>query len=127
MLGRQGRCDVFASVSRPHESSTNDSIGECRLSCGAQVIEILYAVGIILALLIIVDKLNRARVDRLRGRGIYPPSGQETEANVERLLMMGRKIDAIKVYRAVHGVGLKEAKQAVDELVRRHDVGRSRD
>ena len=41
--------------------------------------------------------------------------------------MMGRKIDAIKVYRAVHGVGLKEAKQAVDELVRRHDVGRSRD
>ena len=91
------------------------------------MVEILYVIGGIVALLFIVDKLNRARVDRLRGRGIYPPSGQETAADVERLLMMGRKIDAIKVYRAVHGVGLKEAKQAVDELVRRLDVGRSRD
>ncbi len=41
--------------------------------------------------------------------------------------MMGRKIGAIKVYRAIHGVGLKEAKEAVDELVQRLDVGQSRD
>ena len=91
------------------------------------MVEFLYVIGAILALLFIVDKLNRARVDRLRGRGIYPASGQETEADVERLVMMGRKIDAIKVYRAIHGVGLKEAKEAVDELVHCLDVGQSRD
>ncbi len=88
--------------------------------------EILYAAGILLALVFVVDKLNRARVDRLRGRGIYPPSGQETEADVERLVMMGRKIDAIKVYRQVHGVDLKEAKEAVDKLAKRLDLGQPR-
>jgi ribosomal protein L7/L12 len=30
--------------------------------------------------------------------------------------MRGHKIDAIKVYRRLHGVGLKEAKDAVERL-----------
>ncbi|NNL65916.1 MAG: hypothetical protein HKP30_06725, partial [Myxococcales bacterium] len=34
------------------------------------------------------------------------------------LLQAGRKIDAIKAYRAEHGVGLREAKDAVDALDR---------
>lgn len=39
-----------------------------------------------------------------------------TEEDIPRLLMSGHKIDAIKVYRRLHGVGLKEAKEAVEHL-----------
>lgn len=37
------------------------------------------------------------------------------EAIVE-LVIAGKKIEAIKLYREVHGVGLKEAKDAVDKI-----------
>jgi ribosomal protein L7/L12 len=35
---------------------------------------------------------------------------------VQSLLMQGKKIQAIKVYRDLTGVGLKEAKDAVEQL-----------
>ena len=40
---------------------------------------------------------------------------------------MGHKIEAIKVYRALHGVGLKEAKEAVEQLAKQRDIGRPGD
>jgi len=39
-----------------------------------------------------------------------------TEEDIPRLLMGGHKIDAIKVYRRLHGVDLKGAKEAVEHL-----------
>jgi large subunit ribosomal protein L7/L12 len=39
-----------------------------------------------------------------------------TEGDVQRLLAAGRKIEAIKLYRELNGVGLKEAKDAVERL-----------
>ena len=47
-----------------------------------------------------------------------PPPGESTMDDVQRLLSEGHKIAAIKVYREVHGVGLKEAKEAVEALQR---------
>ena len=44
--------------------------------------EILYAVGILVALLFIWDRLNRSKVERLRRQGLYPAPGQETEGEV---------------------------------------------
>ena len=41
-----------------------------------------------------------------------------SEAGVRALLQAGRKIEAIKLLRLVRGVGLKEAKDMVDELER---------
>lgn len=38
--------------------------------------------------------------------------------DVEALIRDGRKIEAIKRYRELHGVGLREAKDAVDALER---------
>ncbi len=38
-------------------------------------------------------------------------------ASVEELLLAGRKIEAIKLYRRQHGAGLKEAKEAVEALL----------
>jgi ribosomal protein L7/L12 len=40
-----------------------------------------------------------------------------TEADFRALLAAGRKIDAIKVYRRLHGVDLKTAKETVDQMV----------
>lgn len=39
-----------------------------------------------------------------------------TEEDIPRLLMTGHKIDAIRVYRRLHGVDLKTAKEAVERL-----------
>ena len=39
-----------------------------------------------------------------------------TEQDLTRLLMGGHKIDAIKVYRRLHDVDLKTAKEAVERL-----------
>jgi ribosomal protein L7/L12 len=42
-----------------------------------------------------------------------------TEEDIPRLLMGGHKIDAIKVYRRLHDVDLKAAKEAVERLAAR--------
>ena len=81
--------------------------------------EALYVVGGLVALLVLWGWVSQSRIDRSRQQGIYPEPGQETDRDVERLVSMGRKIDAIKVYRAVHKVGLKEAKEAVEALAAR--------
>ena len=50
------------------------------------------------------------------------PSPDASEA-VESALLAGRKIEAIKLYREEHGVGLREAKEAVEAIERaRRDV-----
>ena len=63
------------------------------------------------------------RLDRLEWKvdlilnhlGIHPPAAGVTDGIAE-LLAEGRKIEAIKLYRERTGVGLKEAKDAVDRL-----------
>lgn len=38
------------------------------------------------------------------------------QTEIEQAIFSGRKIEAIKIYRAAAGVGLKEAKEAVETL-----------
>ncbi|WKZ48901.1 MAG: hypothetical protein QY306_05980 [Anaerolineales bacterium] len=51
-----------------------------------------------------------------------PPSGVRDydnpvlESKIRSLLTKGKKIDAVKIYREEYGVGLKEAKDAVDRI-----------
>lgn len=52
----------------------------------------------------------------LRARGLYPADGHETDEDVLRLVQAGEKIMAIRCYRSLHKVGLKEAKDAVERL-----------
>jgi ribosomal protein L7/L12 len=54
-------------------------------------------------------------------RGERPASGPprrdavpRTEATIDGLIQAGQKIAAIKAYRALHGVDLKTAKDAID-------------
>ena len=38
------------------------------------------------------------------------------KGSVQELILRGQKIQAIKLYREISGVGLKEAKEAVDQM-----------
>lgn len=64
----------------------------------------------------VIDGANRRRIRNLRQSGVYPPPGRGTEGDVRRLLSLGRKIDAIKLYREIRGVDLKSAKEAVEKI-----------
>ena len=50
---------------------------------------------------------------RLQSRNVSP-----SPEHIDELLRAGQKIEAIKEYRALHGVGLKEAKDAIDARCR---------
>lgn len=69
---------------------------------------ILIAVGIVA---LVAAFLVSQMLDRGAGgpRLPAPPAREATEADVIRLAMAGQKIEAIKLYRALSGLGLKEA------------------
>jgi ribosomal protein L7/L12 len=46
-------------------------------------------------------------------------TSEPTDATVEDFVRRGQTIEAIKLYREQHSVGLKEAKDAVDAMERR--------
>ena len=46
-----------------------------------------------------------------------PAERSQLEFELQRALTERRKIDAIKLYRALHGIGLKEAKEAVERML----------
>ena len=47
---------------------------------------------------------------------VNPREQADLEVDLARCLDEGRKIDAIKLYRRIHGVGLREAKDAIERL-----------
>jgi hypothetical protein len=51
-----------------------------------------------------------------------PQSKAELSEGAMAALRRGNKIEAIKLVRVEHGVGLKEAKDIVDEFVRAHPL-----
>lgn len=80
--------------------------------------------GVLAALLLIPGALiarQQARLRRARRDGLYPPPGGGSDAQVAELAARGEKILAIKLYRELHGGGLKEAKEAVEAIPRPTD------
>jgi ribosomal protein L7/L12 len=75
------------------------SLGEIALGAGLAVLAILVARS-------------------LKGRAgtPVPVIGSASMEDVQRMVSAGRKIDAIKIYRSIHGVGLREAKDAGDAM-----------
>lgn len=80
--------------------------------------KILLVVVPVVLVLLALDAANRRRVAALRASGLYPPRGAGSDGDVQRLMLAGHKIAAIKLHREIHGVGLKEAKEAVEALAR---------
>lgn len=56
------------------------------------------------------------RLHRMRRVGEYPLVGLESMADVEALLARGEKTLAIRCYRMVTGLSLREAKNTVDAM-----------
>jgi ribosomal protein L7/L12 len=71
----------------------------------------LWAAGIAAAVLLGV--LSRMG-ERSGSNGAEIGESSPSPERVDELLRAGRKIDAIKVYRRLHGVDLKSAKDAID-------------
>ncbi len=67
------------------------------------------ALGVVIAFLLL-----RSGDDRVSLPAAAAPA--EAGAQIQQLAAAGRKIEAIKLYREAHGVGLKEAKEAVEAL-----------
>ncbi len=76
---------------------------------------------------IMADKYQGAHTLVHRVRAIFIGSGEGSDIDVrveEYLSLMrdGKKIHAIKLYREHTGMGLKEAKEAIDALQIKHNV-----
>ena len=84
----------------------------------------LYVILGLVAFAFVFDGLNRRRRNNLQQSGIYPPPGTGRQSDVERLVALGHKIEAIKLYREIHGTDLKAAKGAVEEIAKRPDLRR---
>lgn len=79
--------------------------------------KLVLTILVIIAALLVVN-LSRRWSRRHEMFSRVPPRGQATEEDVERFIDMGRKLTAIKLYREIHGVDLKTAKEAVEALTR---------
>ena len=69
----------------------------------------------------------KAAVEAMEGGESPPPGGdapapEDIDADLWELLKSGQKIEAIKRYRAQTGVGLAEAKAAVEAIGRKHGL-----
>ncbi len=78
--------------------------------------KIVYVFGVVFFILFLFSLKARQEEDFLRSNGLYPPPGTGTIEHVKSLATRGYKIPAIKLYREINGVGLKEAKEAVEKL-----------
>ena len=78
---------------------------------------LLVFVSLAFALWAFVSLVSRQQTKRFQSRGLLPEPGQiPTMENVERLVAAGEKILAIKMYREIYRVGLKEARDAVEKM-----------
>jgi ribosomal protein L7/L12 len=68
-----------------------------------------WILGIVVALLAIAMLRRRGESVSPLDMGGVPP----TEADIDHLIASGRTIEAIKVYRRLHGGDLKDAKDAI--------------
>jgi ribosomal protein L7/L12 len=80
--------------------------------------KLILTIFLIIAALFVVN-LSRRWSRRHEMFSRVPAKGQATQEDVERFIDMGRKLTAIKLYREIHHVDLKTAKEAVEELARK--------
>jgi ribosomal protein L7/L12 len=71
-------------------------------------------------LVIVPEELRGSTATQSGGASTLDQLAQQSPrlAEMSRMIRAGQKIDAIKIYREIYRVGLKEAKDAVDGLER---------
>jgi len=91
-------------------------IGAVAFGFSWQVVATVLSVLVLLPTLLLLR--SRSSVTVARSRGLYPPAGSGSDADVIALMTRGEKLLAIHLYRELHGVGLKEAKEAVEAMTK---------
>lgn len=81
-----------------------------------QLITAVFA-GAVLVLTVLMLK-SGSSLAKARSRGLVPPAGSCSDADVMELAARGEKRIAIRLYRELHGSGLKDARLGVEALVR---------
>lgn len=81
-----------------------------------QIMTAIFA-GLVLALTVLMLS-SGSSLARARSRGLLPPAGSCSDADVMALMARGEKRIAIRLYRELHGGGLKDAREAVEGLRR---------
>jgi ribosomal protein L7/L12 len=66
------------------------------------------------AAVVLLGFLSRRGERPAGSRELRPSDSPPSPAEIDALLRGGRKIEAIKMYRTLHGVDLKAAKDAID-------------
>ena len=79
---------------------------------------LLYIAIVIIFVLVIAFIGAQNKMNKLRKIGLYPKKGTGTLNDVEKLVSEGYRIEAIKLYREIKGVGLKEAKEEVEKITK---------
>ena len=73
--------------------------------------------GLVLALTVLMLK-GGSSLARARSRGLLPPAGSCSDADVMALMARGEKRIAVRLYRELHGGDLKEALESIEGLRR---------
>lgn len=90
------------------------------LLCGEPLTAALY---IIIFMTVLLDmerprgEVYAQKVATLRAQGLYPQPGEETDEDVCNLYRSKRRIFAVKLYMEMHGVGFKQAKDEIEQMV----------
>jgi hypothetical protein len=69
--------------------------------------------GALISVVLVANWRMRRKIRVLRASGIFPEEGKESEADIARLKQAGETVLAVRCYRILHRVGLREAHDAV--------------
>ncbi|NSL55768.1 hypothetical protein [Uliginosibacterium aquaticum] len=70
----------------------------------------------LLGVAVFAQAYQRLKIAAMRRNGLYPAAGQATIDDVRRFAATGHTAWAIRCYREIHPVGLKEAHAAIAKL-----------
>ena len=96
-------------------------IGPRAHPCDRSPVDWTWIAALVTGGLLAVIWTSRRSSDRARGDASAPSpdlaaAPTDVEAQIQQALTDGQKINAIKLYRQLHGVGLAEAKHAVEKM-----------
>jgi hypothetical protein len=77
---------------------------------------VIYVCLVIAGVFFALTGLYRVRLWSARRSGLYPPRGAGSISDVQRLIQSGHRVLAVRLYRELHQVSLREARSAVDQL-----------
>ncbi|MDZ5253709.1 ribosomal protein L7/L12 [Clostridium sp. LIBA-8841] len=84
---------------------------------------IIFGVGMLMILVSVITQLRsdlmriRSTLDRIAEKiGVPDIVTKEEKEELMRLILEDKKVEAIKKYRIITGLGLKEAKEYIDQL-----------